>query len=624
MLKTRDILKSHLPILFFWGMLFLAVLPFVEMRASDEAIIAGVARDIIQNHHFIPAEFQFQGRPCVIFPLYPWLEAIFSWFGEPTAFTVRLPSALAALALTMLAGKMARRYKSDPAGLAAALTVLTSFVMIRVGYRAHTETLHAMLMTGAWFTWYNLGPQRHRWSLAWCLALACVFLDLMNVGMRCVLLFYLPLLFTRMPPRVQRRLLQPAHLFWFLSFALIAYVWLTLGKQPIFGGGAQAASPMTSFGDEGFFHHLLVFPCKVFCYLLPWGLLAWAPFCEAQRRFEPAGSLCGFLRAVVLWPSLGVWLLPGTSPLLLLPMLAPVAVLIGIHSEIVLHRNARFFHRLARWGGYLAAAAMLLLACGWMLVDWGTIRITPAHELAPILSPIALSRLARGMEILLLTVAGLTLWRTRQGTDAGRLAWCAFGCFFTCYLGFKIPLDYLLMPDRVYAAKALLGALPDITENRPDNLAGSEPGPATRRNNNETLTDLPHVYLETTEAIAEQLNGQMYYLGLPVTHIQNLPAELPSEQSEVWLLSQKFPLYANWTWDPVSPEYNLNQLRQIQVTPLNPKFGSTEIIRGFFHGGIQCTKVNYEFIHTETPLPRYRPPAKFRLYHGSRNFAPAE
>lgn len=619
MLKTRDILKSHLPILFFWGMLFLALLPFIEMRASDEAIIAGVARDIIQNHHFTPAEFQFQGRPCVIFPLYPWLVALCSWFGEPTAFIVRLPSALAVFALTMLAGKMARRYKNGPAGLAAALTVLTSFVMIRVGYRAHTQTLHALLMTGAWFSWYNLGPQRHRWSLAWCLALACVFLDLLNVGMRCVLLFYLPILFTRMPPRVQRRLLQPSHLLWLLFYALIAYVWLTLGKQPVFGGNALAASPMTFLSEEGFFHHLAVFPCKVFCYLLPWGLLVWAPFCEAQRRFEPAGSLCGFLRAVVLCPFLLAWLLPGTSPLLLMPLLAPLAVLIGIHSEIVLHRNARFFHRLARWGGYLAAAAMFLLACGWLLVDSGTIRLTPSPELSSVLAPIALSRLARAMEVLLITVAGLTLWRTRQGTDAGRLAWCAFGFFFAFYIGFKIPLDYLLMPDRVYAAKALLGTLPEATGKPPANLSGDAMVLDSSRQDGGSLADIHHVYLETTEAIAEQLNGQMYYLGLPVTHIQSLPAELPAEQPEVWLLSQKFPLYANWTWEAVSPPYNLNQLRQIQITPLNPKFAPTEIFKGFFHGGIHCTKVDYEFEQIADRPARFRPPAQFRLYRGKRN-----
>ena len=126
MQNPRNIFQHHLPLIFFWGLLFLAVLPFVEMRASDEAIMAGVARDIIQNHHFLPSDFHFQGRPCTIFPLYPWLVAICSFFREPTAFTVRLPSALAVLGLATLAGRMARQYKSDYAGLTAALVVLTS------------------------------------------------------------------------------------------------------------------------------------------------------------------------------------------------------------------------------------------------------------------------------------------------------------------------------------------------------------------------------------------------------------------------------------------------------------------------------------------------------------------
>jgi 4-amino-4-deoxy-L-arabinose transferase-like glycosyltransferase len=606
MQNPRNIFQHHLPLIFFWGLLFLAVLPFVEMRASDEAIMAGVARDIIQNHHFLPADFHFQGRPCTIFPLYPWLVAICSFFREPTAFTVRLPSVLAVLGLATLAGRMARQYKSDYAGLTAALVVLTSFVMVRVGYRAHTETLHALLMTAAWFTWYNFGPQRHRWGWAWGLALGCVLLDILNVGLRAAILFYLPIIFTRMPPRVQRRLLQPAHVITLLCYLLVAYIWITLGKQPVFAGNSLAASPF-AFGGEGFFHHLFLFPIKAVLYLMPWGVLVWAPFCEAQRRFEPAGSLCGFLRAVFLWPFLLTWLTPGTSPLLLLPLLAPLAVLIGIHAEVVLRRNALFCQRIAKWGGYLTAAAMFLLFIGWFLIDHGSLLITPTVELTPALTPIALSRLARFMELLLLAVAGLTLWKTRQSNDAERLAWCAFACFFAYYIGFAIPRDYLLMPDRVYAARALLGTLPP-----PQNNASANPIPPSQPDQ-----DIPHIYLETTDTIAAQLNGQMYYLELPVTHVQNLPAELPGNPNEVWLLSQKFPLYPNWDWTTVSPEYNLNQLREIELSPIQMDNQESRL-KAFFHSGFHYYKKNYDTKEGTQPLPRYRPAARFRLYHGKR------
>ena len=604
--KPRIILQHHLALLFFWGLLFLAVLPFVEMRASDEAIMAGVARDIILNHHFLPADFHFQGRPCTIFPLYPWLVAVCSFFQEPTAFTVRLPSALAVLGLATLAGRMARRYKSDYAGLAAAFVVLTSFVMVRVGYRAHTETLHALLLTAAWFTWYNLGPQRHRWGWAWCLALGCVFLDVLNVGLRAPIFFYLPIAFTRMPPRVQRRLLQPAHVITLLCYLLVAYVWITLGKQPVFAGNSLAASPF-SFGGEGFFHHLFLFPVKGLFYLMPWGLLVWAPFCEAQRRFEPTGSLCGFLRAVFLWPFLLTWLTPGTSTLLLLPLVAPLAVLIGIHAEVVLRRNTHFCQRLARWGGYLTAAVMLLLVIGWLLIDRGTLLITPTIDHAPVLTSIALSRLARLMEILLLTVAGLTLWRTRQSYDAERLAWCAFACFFAYYIGFAIPRDYLLMPDRVFAARSLLGTLPPTRNNdSAEAIPNSQPD-----------QKIQHIYLETTDTIAAQLNGQMYYLGLPVTHVPSFPTELQDKPTEVWLLSQKFPLYPNWNWETASPEYNLNQLRQNELAPVQMD-GQESKRKAFLHTGIHYYKKDYDTKDGAKPLPRYRPPARFRLYHGRR------
>ena len=588
---SRNLLRNHLTLLFIWALLFLAALPFVEMRASDEAIMAGVARDIIENRHFLPDTFHFQGRPCAIFPLYPWLVALCSLFREPTAATVRLPSALAVLALAALAGQMARRYKGDYAAMTASLVVLTCFVTVRVGYRAHTETLHALLMTAAWFVWYNLGPQRHRWGWAWTLALACVFIDLLNVGLRAVLLFYLPIAFTRMPPRVQRRLFQPAHVIALLCYTLVAYVWLTLGKQPVFAGSSLAASPF-AFGGEGFFHHLVLFPAKAVIYLMPWGVLAWAPFCEAQRRFEPAGSLCGFLRALFLWPFLLTWLTPGTSTLLLMPLLPAVAVLIGIHAEVILHRNARTIQKLAKYFGAATATAMLLLALGWLLVDAGYLRVTPAADLPPILEPIALSRLARFMEIVLLAVAGLTIWRTRQANEPERIAWCAFAAFFAFYLGFAIPRDCLLMPDRAFAAQTILTTTP--------------------------AHEIDHIYLETSDSIAAQLNGQMYYLGLPVTHVPALPAELPGNPQEVWLLSQKFPLHPGWNWEPAAPEYNLNQLRDREVAPINME-GQNATIAQFLQHGLHYYKVDYDTRPGDQPHPRYRPPAKFRLYRGRKN-----
>ena len=614
MTANRSQLCTWLPMLFFWSILFLAVLPFVEMRASDEAIMAGVARDILQNHHFLPADFQFQGRPATIFPLYPWLAALCSCFGEPTAFTVRLPSALATLGIAFLAWQMARRYKTDYAGTTAAMVVLTSLVMVRVGFRAHTETLHAFLMTAAWFCWYNYGPQRHKWPAAWGIALAFVTLDLLNVGLRAAMLFYLPLLFTRMPPRVTLRLLQPAHIVTLLCYSLAAYVWFILGEQPVFAGNALAASPF-AFGTEGFFHHLATFPVKALIYLTPWGLLVWAPFCEAQRRFEPAGSLCGFLRALFFWPFLFTWLTPGASTLLLLPILAPVAVLIGIHAEIVLHRNAHFFQKATRYCGTIAALAMILLACAWVLLDSGTLLVTPAADVPPVLSKLTIAQLARSMEVVLLAIAAIVIWQTRQAIDSARLAWCAFVLFFAYYLGFAIPRDYLLMPDRVFAAKALLGTIPEnYDEGQPplpqDDLASHAAEPREKP---------ARIYLETSDAIAAQLNGQMYYLGLAVTHVNSLNAELLEDENEIWLLSQRFPLYSNWNWKAVSNEYNLNQLREINARPISTLHQDEPLLKALFHGGIHCFKCDYDPEKDKKVKPRYRPPAKFRLYHGVRN-----
>ncbi len=129
----------------------LAVLPFLgaaPLSEVDEARIAQISREMAESGDWIVP--RLGGEPYACYPpLAYWLMAgsgIVFGFGE---FAMRLPSALAGLALTALAGRVGRRLAGDGAGLAAAAVLATmhAFVLQQASCRA--DVLVALGAVGA-------------------------------------------------------------------------------------------------------------------------------------------------------------------------------------------------------------------------------------------------------------------------------------------------------------------------------------------------------------------------------------------------------------------------------------------------------------------------------------------
>lgn len=94
----------------------------------DEARMAVNAAEMLRNRHWLVTHFQ--GQPDLWNtkpPLLVWLQALsLNTFGY-SEWAVRLPTAMAALALTALVAAFARRWLGGPlAGLLAGLALLSS------------------------------------------------------------------------------------------------------------------------------------------------------------------------------------------------------------------------------------------------------------------------------------------------------------------------------------------------------------------------------------------------------------------------------------------------------------------------------------------------------------------
>ncbi len=552
-----------------------------ELRASDESIIAAIAQDMRAEGHFLAPHFQ--GAPVRCFPLYPWLVAVLSWLFPASdwlaplnAVAIRLPALLSLFGIAVVTALAAQHYRNSAnAGIIAAGIVLCCAASMRVGLIAQCETLHAFLLTAAWFVWYELGPQRQKWHAAWGCALGIILLDMTNVGLAAPLQFYIPLILASKPPKLKKQLQKGRHLFWLFLYTLIFALWVTrFCQQPLLSWDTIIA-PAGSNSHVGFFTHLVVFPVKCVLYLLPWGIFFWMPFCLALHPLEPRGSSCSFFRAVVFCLFFFAWIMPNTSPLALLTVLGPMAFLISVNIELVIHRNEYIYQRIANWLSTVATVGCALAFLFCIALANGYIRFgeTPQHPSLKIAAAI--------QAIILLGIAIYMLISNRKGHCQIIMTFTtAFMSIVLAWRCIQFNAEYYATTDRLNTVKQLTANLP--TDVKPNKL-----------------------YLATSRAYPVQC----HYLGVPVRKITNPADELPDTEDVVYLLSNKHPLTKKRAWTALSEEVNLNQLRGWDwhwdgedTTP----FWQRKLI-------LQRTPLNDA---AAQELPRFLPSENCRLYRG--------
>ncbi|NMA43268.1 MAG: hypothetical protein GX946_07785 [Oligosphaeraceae bacterium] len=520
--------------------LYLPSVLLVELYGGEEAGFAAIAREMISSGNFLQPHLQ--GNPVKVFPLYPWLICIFSFGKAPCLLSIRLPAVLSVWALALICGLTARRSKGDLAGFIAAAVVLCCVACLRIGYRAQTASLQAFFLALAWFSWYRYGPQEQRWHVAWGTALACLFLSIMSAGAGVIPLFYLPLLITRNPPKTLRQLQSAPHIIILAAFALLCFVYIKfICHQPFFPWDAVSFT-LPDNRTVSFFGHPFNFGAKVFVYLLPWSLFAWAPFCLAMRQFEPVGTMCSFFRALVFVPLLLFLFWPGAAALWLLPTLAPMAVLIGIHFEITVNWYRRFFAWTMKLIYALAAAIAIFGAAFWGLLFLGNIELQSA-----ILDEMQRDAVALFLALVCAILAILSIKQYRRAKKTPLWQALPLSCAalrvslllsITCVQSWSVG-------DRKRAGLSLAGRNRNETQAYTE-LAGLDP-------------EIP-LYLHGNYAYLTEC----YYLRRNIIRLMDFPAGLPDKQRQVYLLSQRQPAVPSRQWEALSPNVDMSQRRKWQ------------------------------------------------------------
>ena len=532
--------------------MFLAGMCVHELRLSDEGLTAAFTQDFIAGGNIFKT--RIYGQPVPGFPLYSWCAALCSFGRMPTEFTLRLPTLIALFTLSIASGLFAKRIQSAFAGMIAASVVLMSIISVRIGVFAHNDTIVSALLASAWYLVYVLGWRSKKWWLGWGLALLLVLFACFGAGAKALIIFYLP--FFSMGHRLKsvEALQSKHHLTAFALMLICLIIWQCLVPgQPFVPWNALAfMEPPYSVGS--YFAHLISMLPKILLYLMPWTFLAWAPFCLALRQFEADSHCCRFLRTIVTANFIMFWLMPGGSPLHLFPVFGPMAVLIGVYSEIVLRRYQEFFGKILHCCNVVefAIAIMLSVLYASVMMNWVNFDGL-SMKTAKFCLVISLA--------VLVTNAIMLFFKNMRLSFRSRMLWsfCTGALLYIISFAVYEHWRYMLREVNGFTlACAKNGNATELASNVFSTSRSTDLADMLKRDR------VSHVFLAlpTMNSRAAML-VETFYMGCHVIQISDIVAELPppADEAVVYLLSPFAPADTRWNWMAVSDSVNLSQQR---------------------------------------------------------------
>ncbi len=143
---------------------------------NSETAYGEVAREILLTHDWIV--MHLNGVPYFIQPpLYFWIGAAFALVMGPTAFALRLPSALATIALGAFTGYAVARQAGTRVGVYAAVILSTSLMQAVIGRLAIMDALLDLTVAMTIFWWFrSLETGRGRYAVYGWIAAGAGFL----------------------------------------------------------------------------------------------------------------------------------------------------------------------------------------------------------------------------------------------------------------------------------------------------------------------------------------------------------------------------------------------------------------------------------------------------------------
>ncbi|MEX0677995.1 MAG: glycosyltransferase family 39 protein [Pirellulales bacterium] len=377
---------------------------------GEESRWASAAREMIASGDWIVPRQQgaiFPERP----PLGSWAIALVGALrGHVDLVAIRLPSALATLALVLVIYAYARSWMSRLGSFAAAAMYATFGQVLQLGRLGESEALFTLFTGGALLVWhggYRSGRSR---AATWCWGYSLAALGALVKGPQAPVYFVGACVVYLMLKRDWRWLVSRGHALGVLALAAIVGAWLV----PFAASNWQAVDDICAglaqdrFTTHRLARHLATYPFETFGCLLPWSplLIALVKPSVLKSILATRPEVKFLLVAIVVtYPS--VWLAAEARGRYYMPLYPCLAVLTGLVVEHCTARGASLADRLF-WQRFLRVLALVVLGCGAAVV------------VASLSSGGRLAEAAQPRPFLLLWVPGVLV-------AAGLLAWASLG-----------------------------------------------------------------------------------------------------------------------------------------------------------------------------------------------------
>jgi 4-amino-4-deoxy-L-arabinose transferase-like glycosyltransferase len=311
--------------------------------------------------------------------------------GEINEAAVRLPSALATIAMALVIYFYGLRWMTGFGAFASAVAYLTMIEVMQYGRLGESDAVFGAIVASGLLVWHRGYVDRWPPSVFWTLGYLLAAAGMLTKGLQAPIYFCGVVGIYLLWQRDWKSLFTRGHLVGLLSFVLIVggYCLLLASRTNIATVQAvffrMLAEKVTGgeipFDLAAYMKHLASFPWVYLACVTPWSLYLWHYLRPSFRRqLGPQAEMITFLviAFVVIFPT--VWFSAGARPRYLTPLHPIVAVLTGlVLDRLALAAPGTWDRAYWRIGQFLFAGGAVLAAAGVAWITFTVDELPLAH-----------------------------------------------------------------------------------------------------------------------------------------------------------------------------------------------------------------------------------------------------
>ncbi len=512
----------RLGILLVTALFLLTFLPWLGTEREllkQEGLFAAIASEYVENGRTLKDGIAATAHHQIVegaYPLYPTMVSMLLRMGVPMESSLRIIPVVMLGVLSLLAGIAAGTRSNFRAGVVAACCCFGTWFALEKAVIGGPETMAACFLFSAQLLFFHYGSRLADWNSAWIAAAILVSLGFLTAGPVVVLFFAVPLIFLRRPLSSSEKFRTPGFVAGAVLLTVIVASWalpigLALRQYAVESGFAVV--PLKEY-----LCRIAIFPLRLPCWLLPWSVVMWIPFCMALQAVSPLPVLSLYLRTLVISMTVLTWLLPGMDDRQLFYVLAPLAVQTGLYYELGVRRYGVKMRR------FLSGVSLLFPAAGVVILTayWLPERF---FKYLPFPAAMHIGNVPDG------------IW----------MAVAALGFFAVLAIFFNIGIKKfplwinLVMLNLGISVIAVVLLLPLRAGNNEWRTFGND----IRR---VLPPDAKRIYKHDIQGM---YNG-LFYTGKAIYKLRK-EERLPVNQKHVYVISPRYPDIADWSWRPLLP-----------------------------------------------------------------------